>query len=232
MGEEHAIYRVLPRHDGVKVYLTWTGHHGIAGELIDLSVRHASVAMSFPASDVPALPIGSGVFLSFEIQGRPRISSVLALVRYERTMNHDRILGFEIADWRAFLLKLPPELFALFNRRRNERVSLPAEPPITVDVTYRRTVESALLLNISAGGCLLALPASRPDIGDELGLEFQLPDSTYQYDLTGVVRSVHDKFDSRHCGVEFVYAKASDAAVQQRGISIYVMKRQRETAKP
>ncbi|HEY5624825.1 MAG TPA: PilZ domain-containing protein, partial [Gammaproteobacteria bacterium] len=230
MPERRSSYRVQQGLEAIAVSMAWPGHDYVSARLIDLSARGASVALSFPASDVPEIPAETSVYLNFDAPGLEPISGILALVRNVRNLPGERVFGLEIVDWRRLHDSLPATLFGLFNRRRHYRVKVPRQPPIEVAV-LRVSGESltAHLCDISVGGCLLLLETEiAVEEAEKVKLKFRLPDSDYYYELPGVIRSGSEHEDSKRCGVEFESTQSMEAITRQQRIAHYVMERQRK----
>ena len=121
MEERRATYREQQGLEAIKASMAWRGHDYVGASLIDLSARGAAVALTIPARRAPTLPIGTSVYLRFEIPGIDPISNILALIRNERDSDDSRLFGVEIADWPTLSDNLPPRLFSAFNRRRHYR---------------------------------------------------------------------------------------------------------------
>ncbi len=231
MRERRSIYREQQGLDEVKISMAWPGHDYVAGQLIDLSARGAAVSVSVPSSQVPALPVGSSVYLCFETAGLEPISDIVASISNERDVSGTRVFGLEIIDWSGLHDRLPPKLFSLFNRRQHYRVAVPRQPPVEVDVSQHPSGRklTAHLSNISAGGCLLLFELEdAPQKGDKLELQFRLPDSEYRYNLSGVCMSAFEFGESDICGIGFESSQSEAFVTQQQRISHYVMDRQRE----
>ncbi len=210
--------------------MAWRGHDPVKGSVVDASAKGVSVSLSVSAAEAPALPIGTSVFLSFEIPNLEPIHDILAVVRNERDRADRRIFGLEIFDWRRLHDSLPPRFFATFNRRRDYRVSPETETGVEVVLVQSGHATRAALSDISMSGCLLLFqPEGAPKLGDNVQLEFRLPGLETNFRFSGTVRSESEFRNRVRCGVEFEANDSREFKAQQVEISRYVMQRQRES---
>ncbi len=231
MREKRGAYRTKEGLEEIKVSVARLGGEYLEGVLIDLSARGTAVAVAVPSARLAALPLGTTVQLRFDIAGLAPIADIVAVVRNERDSDGRRVFGLEIIDWRTLHDRLPPRLFAAFNRRAHYRVPLPSQPETKVSVTLTESERActATLADISVSGCLLLFPAEElPQTGAILRLKFCLPGSDIPLNLLGTARSAAEFKDAVRCGVEFEVSRSREFLAHQQQISRYVMKRQRE----
>jgi PilZ domain len=231
VSEQRSRYRVRDGLEPIKVSLARLGEIPREARLVDLSERGAALSLPAATAEALPLPIGSRLFLSFEIPGMPLVPDVLAEVRHERLDQGERLIGCAIVNWERFHEALPERLFGLFNRRRDHRVDLPHHPPVQVEVFVAGGGSPLLarLADISLGGCaLLFAPGRAPKLADELELSFCLPDADYEYRLAGRIRSVTGVGDAIRCGFKFRHDRTRDDIAQQQRITLFVMRMLRE----
>lgn len=234
MSEQRSRYRVREGLEPIRVSVARLGENPRAARLVDLSQRGAALSLPADTAEVLPLPIGSRLFLSFEIPGLRSIDDVLAEVRHVRTEQGERFIGCAIINWERFHEALPERMFALFNRRRDRRIELPHTPPVQVEVTVQDggSVLLARLADISLHGCaLLFAPGRAPKLDDTLELSFCLPDADYEYRLAGRIRSLTGVGDAIRCGFEFRHERSRDNVAQQQRILLFVTRMQREETK-
>lgn len=231
MRERRANYREQQGLEAIKVSMAWHDHDYVSAALIDLSARGATVSITIPAGQEPALQIGTDVYLRFEVPGIDPISGIHAVIGNARDSRDSPLFGLEIIDWQTLSDNLPPRLFSAFNRRRHYRVDVPKQPETDVAVLNLESGQAATatLSNLSAGGCLLLFRLEEgPQAGENLRIKFCLPGSAYRFDLLGTVKRTSEFRDSARCGIEFEDTQSREFIVQQQQISQYVMQRQRE----
>ena len=205
--ERRSQNRVTQGLEAMTVSIARSRDNYVSARLVDLSARGAAVSVAVPKSGAELIRSGDVVYLSFEIKGAEPIVDIVSHVRHAREGNNEQVLGLEIADWRELHERLPRRVLALFNRRRDFRVEVPRVPPTSVSVRVGEQVEtlSAQLLDISANGCRIRVdPRQAPKVGDEVFLDFHLPDGDFEYHLGGKVRSLTWRDQFAECGIEFL----------------------------
>ena len=227
VDERRVSYRVSEGLDGVRIAVPVAGQEDVEARLLDLTARGASIALSVSTSEIPPLPAGTEVYLSFAIPGLSELTGVLSLVRNERIVGNQRIIGLEIAESEELETTLPSRLFALFNRRRHRRIDLQTDQPVPVSVRLEGDVAiSARLADISTSGCGLLLETGRDlELGNDICLSFQLPDGNYPYHLGGVVRTRSRVGTAIRCGIEFGKSDSPGYIEQEQNITSFVMQR-------
>ena len=232
MPKKRRHYRVKPGHTDLIKASVPSNACNLPGTIEDLSA--CGIKLSFEDPDDPRLSLRAIIELKLSSPYLEQYLAVPSIVTYRARTDQGTSYGFEFIDWLGLLHMVPEELKAVFNRRRDHRVTPDPRAPIrlVLEVAGSRLEATVPVEDISTSGLsFVAGPDLEKALGDaeDIGLSFRLPGTGEDIPFQGkIIMRCLTRDGVRH-GV-YLLEEATEAHKQGvKALASYVVGRRRET---